>query len=115
MSSWSDPARRSAGRCGARDNFAVAETMGRAGRGPNLLGPVVCNVAGVLLVVGGWMAVAHQPGFGDQLAYFNLGAAGVILAGVGDVVFLFGFRDLLRRRMGRLAARPRLVSRAGPR
>jgi hypothetical protein len=89
--------------------------MGRIERGPHLLGSAVCNAAGALLVVAAWVAASGQSGPDDQLSSFNLGAAGVILAGIGDVAFLFKFRDLLRRRMGRLAAHPRLVSREGPR
>ena len=42
--------------------------------------------------------------FGAQLPSVNLGVAGVLLAGAGDVVYLVGTRRLLRRRMGRLPA-----------
>ena len=45
-----------------------------------------------------------HPSFGAQLPSVNLGVAGVLLAGAGDVVYLVGTRRLLRRRMGRLPA-----------
>jgi len=73
-------------------------------RGPDLLGPVVCNLAGILMVAVAWVAASGQPAFGSQLPYANLGAAGAVLAGAGNVVYLVGARRLLRRRMGRLAA-----------
>jgi drug/metabolite transporter (DMT)-like permease len=73
-------------------------------RGPDVLGPVVCNVAGVLLLAVAWVVTSGHPSFRAQLPSVNLGVAGVVLAGAGDVVYLVGARRLLRRRMGSLPA-----------
>ena len=73
-------------------------------RGPDLLGPVVCNVAGIVLVVVAWVATSGQPANAAQIPYVNLGIGGVILAGAGDLVLLVGTRRLLRQRIWRLTA-----------
>jgi len=73
-------------------------------RGPDVLGPVVCNVAGILLLAVAWVVSSGHPSFRAQLPSVNLGVAGVLLAGAGDVVYLVGARRLLRRRMGSLPA-----------
>jgi hypothetical protein len=73
-------------------------------RGPDVLGPVVCNVAGILLLAVAWVVSSGHPSFRAQLPSVNLGVAGVLLAGAGDVVYLVGARRLLRRRMGNLPA-----------
>lgn len=73
-------------------------------RGPDVAGPVVCNVAGILLLSVAWAVASGHPSFVAQLPSVNLGVAGVLLAGAGDVVYLVGTRRLLRRRMGRLPA-----------
>jgi len=49
-------------------------------RGPDVLGPVVCNVAGILLLVVAWVVTSGHPSFGAQLPSVNLGVAGVLLA-----------------------------------
>jgi hypothetical protein len=72
--------------------------------GPDLLGPLVCNLAGGLMILAAWAATSGQADFGRQLPYLDLGAAGVILAGTGDVVFLLGCRRMVRRRIARVAS-----------
>lgn len=73
-------------------------------RGPDVAGAVVCNAAGILLLAVAWAVTSGHPSFGAQLPSVNLGVAGVLLAGAGDVVYLVGTRRLLRRRIGRLSA-----------
>jgi len=73
-------------------------------RGPDVLGPVVCNGAGILLLAVAWVVTSGHASLGAQLPSVNLGVAGVLLTGAGDVVYLVGTRRLLRRRMGRLPA-----------
>jgi len=81
--------------------------------GPDLMGPLVCNLAGGLMILAAWVATSGQADLARQIPYVNLGAAGAILAGAGDAVFLLGCRRMVRRRIARVARMARSAV-AGP-
>jgi hypothetical protein len=65
---------------------------------PDLIGPVVLNLAGILLLVLGWAGAQGQDLVGPQLPYVNLAVGGVILAGAGNMLHLLTWWRALRWR-----------------
>lgn len=75
---------------------------------PDLVGPVVLVLAGLLLLVLGWLGVRGEETVGGQLVHLNLAVGGVVLVGTGGGVHLLGLRRAVRRRRTQLAAHRRL-------
>jgi hypothetical protein len=76
---------------------------------PDLLGPVVLVLVGLVLVVVAWVGSAAQDTVSPQLSFVNLGASGVVLVGVGCAVHLLNLRRAVRRRRLDVTSHRRLV------
>jgi hypothetical protein len=71
---------------------------------PDAVVPLVLTVVGIALVIGAWVAVSGEPSFSRQLGYVNLGVAGLVVAGVGQVYFLVSRRRAVRTRIASMGA-----------
>ena len=60
---------------------------------------VVLNVAGLALLVAGWVAVSGRVTLADQAPYLNLALAGILLAGIGNALYLMATRRTLEQRL----------------
>jgi hypothetical protein len=58
---------------------------------------VIGNTAGALLLAAGTAATAHAASPGDQIAWLNLAAAGLVVGGVSNASFLRHARRTIRR------------------
>jgi hypothetical protein len=76
---------------------------------PELLGPVVLILVGLVLVVVAWVGSAAQDTVSPQLTFVNLGASGVVLVGVGCAIHLLNLRRAVRRRRSDVTSHRRLV------
>jgi drug/metabolite transporter (DMT)-like permease len=72
---------------------------GRRRRGPELVGPVVLVLVGLAVVVAAWAGASGQDKLGPQLPYLNLAVAGAVVAAAGNVLYLVGYRGLIRDRL----------------
>jgi drug/metabolite transporter (DMT)-like permease len=63
---------------------------------------IVLNVAGLLLLVLGWVAVSGQVTLSDQAPSLNIAVAGLLLAGVGNALYLMSTRRTLEARLRRV-------------
>jgi hypothetical protein len=63
---------------------------------------VVLNVAGLALLVAGWVAVSGRVTLADQAPYLNLGLAGLLLAGIGNGLYIMATRRTLEERLRRV-------------
>jgi protein-S-isoprenylcysteine O-methyltransferase Ste14 len=63
---------------------------------------VVLNVVGLVLLVLGWMAVSGKVTLSDQAPYLNIAVAGLLLAGVGNALYLMAARRTLEARLARV-------------
>ena len=63
---------------------------------------VVLNVAGLVLLVLGWAAVSGQVRLADQARYLNLAVAGILLAGIGNALYIMALRRSLEQRLRRV-------------
>ena len=63
---------------------------------------VVLNVAGLALLVAGWAAVSGRVTLADQAPYLNLAMAGLLLAGIGNALYLMATRRTLEERLRRV-------------
>ncbi|MGI8662548.1 MAG: hypothetical protein ACR2LQ_04960 [Acidimicrobiales bacterium] len=79
----------------------------RFGR-PDLIGPFVLNLAGIVLIVLAWIATSGRDQVGEQIAYVNLAVGGAILTGTGNAVLLNGYRRAVRSRREAIATHPRV-------
>lgn len=82
--------------------------MSRRPTRPDVVGPVVLELAGVLLIVLAWFGAHGESTVAPQLVYLNLGVGGVVLAGSGNAVHLLGLRRAVRRRRAELTDHRRL-------
>jgi hypothetical protein len=62
---------------------------------------VVLNVAGLALLVAGWVAVSARVTLADQAPYLNLAMAGLLLAGIGNGLYIMATRRTLEARLRR--------------
>ena len=63
---------------------------------------VVLNVAGLALLVAGWAAVSGRVTLSAQAPYLNLAVAGILLAGVGNALYIMALRRSLEERLARV-------------
>jgi protein-S-isoprenylcysteine O-methyltransferase Ste14 len=66
---------------------------------------VVLNVVGLVLLAAGWAAVSGKVTLADQAPYLNLSVAGILLAGIGNALYLMTTRRTLEQRLQRVANR----------
>lgn len=78
---------------------------------PDVTGPVVLELVGVLVVVLAWVGANAEDTVAPQFLFLNLGIGGVVLAGAGNVLHLLGLRRAVRRRRAEVTAHPRLSGR----
>ena len=60
------------------------------------------NVAGLMLLVLGWVAVSGKVRLSDQAPYMNLAMAGILLAGIGNALYIMALRRSLEQRLRRV-------------
>lgn len=63
---------------------------------------VVLNVVGLVLLAAGWAAVSGKVTLADQAPYLNLSVAGILLAGIGNALYLMATRRTLEMRLRRI-------------
>jgi protein-S-isoprenylcysteine O-methyltransferase Ste14 len=63
---------------------------------------VVLNVVGLVLLAAGWAAVSGKVTLADQAPYLNLSVAGILLAGIGNALYLMAARRTLEMRLHRV-------------
>ena len=63
---------------------------------------VVLNVVGLVLLVLGWAAVSGKVRLADQAPYMNLAMGGLLLAGVGNALYIMALRRSLEQRLRRV-------------
>ena len=73
---------------------------------------VVLNVVGLVLLALSWAAVSGQARLADQAPYTNLAVAGLLLAGIGNGLYIMALRRSLEQRLRRV--HDRIDSRISP-
>jgi len=63
---------------------------------------VILNVVGLLLLALGWAAVSGKVTLADQAPYLNLAVAGILLAGIGNALYIMALRRSLEQRLSRV-------------
>ena len=63
---------------------------------------VVLNVVGLGLLVAGWAAVSGKVTLRAQGPYLNLAVAGILLAGIGNALYIMALRRTLEERLHRV-------------
>ncbi|HKN89017.1 MAG TPA: hypothetical protein VJ622_01935 [Acidimicrobiia bacterium] len=76
---------------------------------------VVLNVVGLALLVLGWAAVSGKVRLADQAPYMNLAVAGLLLAGIGNALYIMALRRTLEQRLRRVHDRIDSASAVAPR
>jgi hypothetical protein len=71
-------------------------------RSQDALGPLVLNLAGFGLLIAAWVAVSGKTTLAAQVPFINLAVAGLLLAGVGNALFIMGQRRLVDERLRRV-------------
>lgn len=71
-------------------------------RSQDALGPLVLNLAGFGLLIAAWVAVSGKTTLATQVPFINLAVAGMLLAGVGNALFIMGQRRLVDERLRRV-------------
>lgn len=66
---------------------------------------VVLNALGFALLVAGWAAVSGKVSLSDQAPLLNLSMGGILLAGIGNALYITGGRRRLEARLGQVRAR----------
>ncbi|MGH9034597.1 MAG: hypothetical protein ACRD0O_02450 [Acidimicrobiia bacterium] len=66
---------------------------------------VVLNVVGFVLLVAGWVAVSGKASLSDQAPLLNVSLAGMLLAGIGNALYISGGRRRLDARVSRVRRR----------
>jgi energy-converting hydrogenase Eha subunit C len=66
---------------------------------------VVLNVAGLALLIAGWLAVSGRVTLAGQAPYLNLAMAGLLLAGIGNGLYIMATRRTLEDRLRRVHQR----------
>ena len=72
---------------------------------------VVLNLVGLGLLIAGWAAVSGRVTLAGQTPYLNLAVAGILLAGIGNALYIMALRRSLEQRLGRV--HDRIDSRIG--
>jgi protein-S-isoprenylcysteine O-methyltransferase Ste14 len=60
---------------------------------------VVLNVVGLVLLVAGWAAVSGKVTLADQAPYMNIAVTGLLLAGIGNALYIMATRRALENRL----------------
>jgi hypothetical protein len=60
---------------------------------------IVLNVVGLILLVAGWATVSAEVTLADQAPYLNIAVAGVLLAGIGNALYIMTTRRTLEQRL----------------
>jgi len=60
---------------------------------------VILNAVGFALLVAGWVAVSGRVTLADQAPYLNLALAGLLLAGIGNGLYIMATRRTLENRL----------------
>ena len=60
---------------------------------------VVLNVVGLVLLVAGWATVSGKVTLADQAPYLNIAVAGLLLAGIGNALYIMATRRSLEQRL----------------
>lgn len=63
---------------------------------------VVLNVVGLVLLVAGWATVSGRVTLADQAPYLNIAVAGLLLAGIGNALYIMATRRTLEDRLHRI-------------
>ncbi len=63
---------------------------------------VIVNGVGLLLLALGWAAVSGKVTLADQAPYLNLAVAGILLAGIGNALYIMALRRSLEQRLSRV-------------
>jgi len=63
---------------------------------------VVLNVVGLVLLALGWAAVSGKVTLRAQAPYINLAVAGILLAGIGNALYIMATRRTLEERLHRV-------------
>ena len=66
---------------------------------------VVLNVAGLVLLLLGWVAVSGEVRLADQAPAMNIAVAGILLAGIGNALYIMALRRSLEQRLRRVQDR----------
>ena len=66
---------------------------------------LVLNLVGLLLLVAGWATVSGKVTLADQAPYLNIAVAGLVLAGVGNALYVMATRRTLEERLRSVSAR----------
>jgi hypothetical protein len=67
--------------------------------GRSALPTVVLNVVGLVLLVAGWATVSGEVTLADQAPYLNIAVAGLLLAGIGNALYIMATRRTLEARL----------------
>ena len=67
-----------------------------------VLPTVVLNVVGLVLLVLGWAAVSGKVTLADQAPYLNIALAGILLAGIGNALYIMSLRRTVEIRLSRV-------------
>jgi hypothetical protein len=67
-----------------------------------VLPTVVLNVVGLVFLAAGWAAVSGKVTLADQAPYLNLSVAGILVAGIGNALYLMATRRTLEQRLQRV-------------
>jgi len=73
---------------------------------------VALNVVGLVLLALSWAAVSGKVRLADQAPYTNLAVAGLLLAGIGNGLYIMALRRSLEQRLRRV--HDRIDSRISP-
>jgi hypothetical protein len=63
---------------------------------------IVLNLVGLALLVAGWAAVSGKVTLAGQAPYLNLSVAGILLAGIGNGLYIMATRRHLELRLRRI-------------
>jgi len=66
------------------------------------LPPGVLNLVGVVLLALGWLGASGRVTLRAQAPYLNLAVAGILLAGIGNALYLMAQRRSLEQRLGQV-------------
>ena len=63
---------------------------------------IVLNVVGLVLLIAGWATVSGEVTLADQAPYLNIALAGLLLAGIGNALYIMATRRTLEMRLRRI-------------
>lgn len=60
---------------------------------------VVLNLVGLALLVAGWAAVSSRVTLSEQAPYLNLAVGGILIAGIGNALYIMTLRRTVETRL----------------